>query len=107
MRALKALAARMTRVASPPEKGWAVALTIVATRASATSPNESNRRKLTPLGTRRATLAQNHRHPQCLGLACCFDPRGGFRGCSNRCVTRRFAEIRCKVAPDLPAHLIA
>jgi hypothetical protein len=67
------LAARMTRLASLPMKGWAAALTIVAaTKASVTSPNESDRRKLTPLGIRRATLAQNQRHRQC--LACCLDP---------------------------------
>jgi hypothetical protein len=73
MRALRTLAARMTRLASLPMKGWAAALTIVAaTKASVTSPNESDRRKLTPLGTRQLTLAQNHRHRQC--LACCHDP---------------------------------
>src|SRR3954451_21860403 len=107
MRALSALAARMTRLASLPMKGWAAALTIVAAmKASVTSPNESDRRKLTPLGIRRATLAQNQRHRQC--LACCLDPlRGGSGVSGDRCVARRFAGFRCKVASDLPAHLIA
>src|SRR3954453_16845314 len=107
MRALRTLAARITRLASLPMKGWAAALTIVAAmKASVTSPNESVRRKLTPLGTRQATLAQNQRHRQC--LACCLEPFWcGPRDFGDRCVARRFAEFRCKVASDLPVHLIA
>src|SRR3954463_4069366 len=73
MRALSALAARMTRLASLPMKGWAAALTIIAARkARVISPNESDRRKLTPLGTQQVTLAQNQRHRQC--PACRLDP---------------------------------
>jgi hypothetical protein len=53
MRSASALAARMVPPASRPTKDWADALAVAAATASATSPNESNRRKITPRGTRR------------------------------------------------------